>query len=41
MKHAISVFDAMSSEKLLGPFFSGSSWSTWRTVISHRWPGPV
>jgi hypothetical protein len=34
MKHAtISVSDAMASRRLLGPFFAGPSWSTWRTVI--------
>jgi len=34
MKHiALSVSDAMASSKLLGPFFSGPSWNTWRTVI--------
>jgi hypothetical protein len=34
MKHAvISVSDAMASPKLLGPFFAGPSWDTWRTVI--------
>lgn len=34
MKHVtISVSDAMASPKLLGPFFSGPSWDTWRTVI--------
>jgi hypothetical protein len=34
MKHTtITVSDAMASPKLLGPFFSGSSWATWRTVI--------
>jgi hypothetical protein len=34
MKHVtISVSDAMASSKLLGPFFAGPSWSTWRTVI--------
>ena len=34
MKHvSISVSDAMASSKLLGPFFDGPSWSTWRTVI--------
>jgi hypothetical protein len=34
MKHVtISVSDAMGSSKLLGPFFAGPSWSTWRTVI--------
>jgi hypothetical protein len=29
----ISVSDAMASPKLLGPFFAGPSWGTWRTVI--------
>jgi hypothetical protein len=34
MKHvSISVSDAMASSKLLGPFFAGPSWDTWRTVI--------
>jgi hypothetical protein len=34
MKHVtISVSDAMRSPKLLGPFFAGPSWDTWRTVI--------
>jgi hypothetical protein len=34
MKHVlISVSDAMASSKLLGPFFAGPSWGTWRTVI--------
>jgi hypothetical protein len=30
---AISVSDAMASPKLFAPFFSGSSWDTWRAVI--------
>jgi hypothetical protein len=30
---AISVSAAMSSPKLLGPFFGGESWTTWRAVI--------
>lgn len=30
---AISVSAAMSSPKLLGPFFGGESWATWRAVI--------
>jgi hypothetical protein len=29
----ISVSAAMSSPKLLGPFFSGESWNTWRATI--------
>jgi hypothetical protein len=38
MKHVphvppISVSDAMASPKLLGPFFSGSSWDLWRAVV--------
>ena len=34
MKHTtISVSDAMDSPKLLGPFFAGPSWDTWRTVV--------
>jgi hypothetical protein len=34
MKHpAISVSDAMSSRRLLGPFFAGPSWDTWRVVV--------
>jgi hypothetical protein len=34
VKHVtISVSDAMRSPKLLGPFFAGPSWDTWRTVV--------
>ena len=34
MKHVtISVSDAMANPKLLGPFFAGSSWAVWRTVV--------
>ena len=29
----ISVSDAMTSRRLLAPFFSGPSWDTWRMVI--------
>jgi hypothetical protein len=29
----ISAVDAMGSSKLFAPFFSGSSWDTWRAVI--------
>jgi hypothetical protein len=29
----ISVSDAMASSKLLGPFFAGPSWDTWRVVV--------
>jgi hypothetical protein len=30
---AIRVTDAMSNPKLLGPFFAGDSWNTWRAVL--------
>jgi hypothetical protein len=29
----ISISDAMANAKLLGPFFAGESWNTWRAVI--------
>jgi hypothetical protein len=34
VKHVtISASDAMASQRLLGPFFAGPSWSTWRAVV--------
>jgi len=42
MKHAtISVSDAMASVKLLGPYFAGSSWDTWRAVIRAMFAEPM
>jgi hypothetical protein len=42
MKHAtISVSDAMASVKLLGPYFAGSSWDTWRAVIRAMFAKPM
>ena len=29
----LSVSDVMNSKALLGPFFAGESWATWRSVI--------
>jgi hypothetical protein len=33
MNAPISVFNVMNNSKLLGPFFAGPSWDTWRSVV--------
>ena len=38
---AISAFDAMNSPRLLGPFFTGPSWNTWRAVIKAMFAEPM
>lgn len=37
----IRVTDAMSSRKLLGPFFAGPSWATWRAVLKATFAEPM
>jgi hypothetical protein len=37
----IRVTDAMSSKKLLGPFFAGPSWATWRSVLKATFAEPM
>ena len=38
---AISVTAAMNSPKLLGPYFRGDSWNTWRAVIKATFAEPM
>jgi hypothetical protein len=37
----IRVTEAMSNPKLLGPFFAGPSWATWRSVLKATFAEPM
>jgi hypothetical protein len=38
---AISVSQALASEKLFAPHFAGPSWNTWRAVIKAMYAEPM
>ena len=38
---AISVSQALASERLFAPFFAGSSWNTWKAVVKAMFGEPL
>ena len=41
MKRRVGIVDAMTSAKLFGPYFPGSSWNGWRTVLRGAFALPM
>ena len=39
--HNIGIADAMNSPKLFEPFFTGSSWATWRSILKATFAEPL
>src|SRR5690242_3028700 len=41
MKRRVGIVDAMTSAKLFGPYFKGTSWNGWRSILRGAFALPM